>query len=107
MPLHSDQINLNQVVGENIRLAGQVGLLTDQNVIDATTYTDLQNSMDTNARTAHSDRQGYLYGLKAAIDIGKADGTLSDSAIQNATGVDNLASLTQSAPGTIGPLAVG
>jgi hypothetical protein len=107
MALHSDQINLNQVVGENIRLAGTIGLLTNQNVIDATTWTDLQNSIDTNARALHADVQNYAVPLKRALDIGHDDGTLSDAAIQAATGYDNLASLTQSAPGITGPLALG
>lgn len=107
MPLHSDQINLDQVVGENIRLAGNTGLLTDQNVIDATNVTDLKNSIDTNARTAHSDLQGYVFALKRALDIGYDSGVLSDSAVAAATGYNNLASLTNSAPGAIGPLVLG
>lgn len=105
--LHADQVNLDQVVGENIRLAGNVGLLTNQNVIDATNVTDLKNSIDTNARTAHSDVQGYVTGLKRALDVGYDEGVLTDAAVAAATGYDNLASLTNSAPGTIGPLALG
>lgn len=102
--LHADQVNLNMVIGENIRLAGNVGLLTDQNVIDATTYTDLINSIRTNAATAHSDRQGYVDRLIRAIELGKADGTLTDANIQAATGYNNLATLTQSDPNKIGPI---
>lgn len=105
--LHADQINLDQVVGENIRLAGNVSLLTDQNVIDATNVTDLKNSIDTNARTAHSDVQGYVFALKRALDIGYDEGVLTDVAVAAATGYNNLASLTNSAPGSIGPLALG
>lgn len=92
--LHSDQVGINILVGENIRLAGQVGLLTDQNVIDATTWESLKNSIDTNSAATHSDVRGYVDRLKAAIDLGKNDGTLTDANIQAATGINNLASLT-------------
>lgn len=102
--LHSDQVGLNLVVGENIKLAGQVGLLTDQNVIDAATYADLKASIDTNSAAVHSDLRGYADRLKRAIDIGFADGTLTDANVAAATGVANLATLTLSDPGKQGPI---
>lgn len=100
--LHSDQRGLNILVGENIKLAGQLGLLTDQNVIDATSYTDLKNFIDTNALGLHADQQAYAERLRRAIDIGYADGTLTDANVQAATGYANLASLTLSDPSKIG-----
>lgn len=106
MALHSDQRELDKVVGQNIRLAGELGLLTDQNVIDATNTTDLKNSIAANALTKHADQQNYVFPLQRALDIGKDDGTLSDSAVAAATGVDNLASLTTSDAGKKGPLAL-
>lgn len=105
MALHSDQVNLNATVGENIRLAGELGLLTDANVVAATGVTDLKNNIDTNALTKHADQQGFAFGLKRALDIGKDDGTLTDAAVAAATGVDNLASLTTSDAGKKGPLS--
>lgn len=102
--LHSDQVGLNLVVGENLKLAGQLGLLTDQNVIDAATYADLKASIDTNSAAVHSDQLGYAGRLKRAIDIGYADGTLTDTNVAAATGVANLATLTLSDPGKLGPL---
>lgn len=105
MPLHSDQINLDMTVGEGIRLAGELGLLTDTNVQNATNVADLKSSIDANALTKHSDQAGYAFGLKRALDIGKDNGVLSDAAVQAATGVTNLASLTSSTPGQIGPLS--
>lgn len=105
MALHSDQEMLNRSVGENIRLAGQVGLLTDANVIAATSVADLKSNIDTNVAGKHSDQAGYAFGLKRALDLGKDDGTLTDAAVQAATGVDNLASLTLSDPGKVGPLS--
>lgn len=104
MPLHADQVNLNMVVGENIRLAGQVGLLTDAQVIAALNSAELQSLIATNALTAHADVRGFVDRLQRSIDIGKADGTLTDAQIQAATGVDNLASLTLSQAGKIGPI---
>lgn len=105
MPLHSDQEFLNRTVGENIRLAGELGLLTDAQVVAATGVTDLKNNIDANAATKHSDMQAYAVALKRALDLGKDDGTLTDAAVQAATGVTNLASLTLSDAGKIGPLA--
>jgi hypothetical protein len=105
MPLHSDQEMLNRSVGENIRLAGELGMLTDANVIAATSVADLKSNIQTNALTKHADQQGYVFGLLRALDLGKDDGTLTDAAVQAATGVSNLASLTLSDPGKIGPLS--
>lgn len=102
--MHSDQINISKVVGENIRLAGELGLLTDANVTAATGVTDLKASIDTNAATKHSDMQAFAVQLKKALELGRDDGTLSDAAVAAATGVTNLATLTQSDPGKIGPL---
>lgn len=102
--LHSDQVGINLIVGENIRLAGQVGLLTDAQVIAATTSAELQSLISTNALTAHADVRGYVDRLQESIEFGKSDGTLTDANIQAATGVDNLASLTLSNPGKVGPI---
>lgn len=104
MALHSDQRELDKLVGENIRLAGEIGALTDQNVIDSTNVADLKAFIDTNLATKHADQQGYGFGLKRALDLGKDDGTLTDAAVAAATGVSNLASLTLSDPGKVGPL---
>jgi hypothetical protein len=91
-------------IGENIRLASQLGLLTDTAIQNATTYTDLQAAIRTAAAGLHSDMQGYAERLVDAIEFGKADGTLNDTDIQAATSGDTLAALTQSAAGKIGPI---
>lgn len=92
--LHSDQVGLNILIGENLRLAGRLGLLTDANVTGASTYADLKNSIDTNARTLHSDMQGYADRLRRAIDLGYADGSFTDTNVANATSLENLATMT-------------
>lgn len=92
--LHSDQVGLNIIVGENIRLAGRVGLLTDAQVVAATTVQSLKDAVDLNAGTAHSDVQGYVGRLKRAFDYGKDDGTLTDANIAAATSLENLAQLS-------------
>lgn len=106
MALHSDQINLSASVGENIRLAGELGLLLDADVTGATDVAGLKAKIATNAAGKHADQQGYVFALQRALDIGKDDGTLSDTLVQAATGVSNLATLTTSDPGKIGPLAL-
>jgi hypothetical protein len=92
--LHSDQVGLNILIGENLRLAGRLGLLTDANVTGAATYADLKNSIDTNARTLHSDMQGYADRLKRSLDLGFADGSFTDTNVANATSLENLATMT-------------
>jgi hypothetical protein len=104
MALHSDQQTLNASVGENILLAGDAGLLLDADVTGATSVADLKAKIDSNLAGKHSDLAGLAFGLKRALDIGKDDGTLTDAAVQAATGVSNLASLTL-AGGKIGPLS--
>lgn len=104
MALHSDQQTLNASVGENILLAGELGLLIDSDVTGATNVADLKARIDANAATKHADQQGYVFGLKRALDLGKDDGTLTDAAVAAATGVSNLASLTLAA-GKVGPLS--
>lgn len=104
MALHSDQTTLNKSVGENILLAGEIGLLLDADVTGATNVADLKAKIELNARTKHSDQRGFVFGLLRSLDIGKDDGTLTDAAVQAATGVSNLASLTLAA-GKVGPLA--
>ncbi len=101
--LHADQVGLNIIVGENLRLAGRLGLLTDQNVVDSTTYQSMKDFIDTNARTLHSDMQGYADRLRRAIDIGYADGSFTDSNVANATSLENLAATMTLAQGT-GPI---
>lgn len=95
--LHSDQVGLNILIGENLRLAGRLGLLTDGNVTGATNTADLKNLIDVNAAGLHSDMQGYAGRLKAALDLGLADGSFSDANVAGATSLENLASLTQAA----------
>lgn len=102
MPLHSDQINLDADVGRNILLAGELGLLTDAQVVAATGVTDLKANIAANALTKHADQQGYVFALQRALDLGKDSGVLSDAAVAAATGVSNLATLTGAA-GKVGP----
>lgn len=100
--LHADQVGLSQVIGQNLKLAGQLGMLTDQNVIDSATYADLKNFIDTNAKGLHADQQGYVDRLKRAIDMGFTDGSFTDANVAAATGVTNLATMTQADTSRIG-----
>lgn len=103
MPLHSDQMTLNADVGRNILLAGDAGLLTDDQVIASANVADLKAAIDTSLAGKHADLRGLAFGLKRALDLGKDDGTLTDAAVAAAIGVSNLASLTLAA-GKVGPL---
>lgn len=92
--LHSDQQGLNILIGENLRLAGRLGLLTDGNVTGAATYADLQGLIDTNARGLHSDMQGYAFRLKRSLQLGFDDGSFTDANVAAATSLENLATMT-------------
>lgn len=104
--LHADQVGLDMIVGENLNLAYQTGLLTNTNVNSASTYTDLKNSIETNSLTLPSEFRGYVGRLNRAIDYGKDDGSLSDANVAAATTVAELVAFTQAGADKIGPIAI-
>jgi hypothetical protein len=105
--MHAEQYRASQIGGENLRLAGPSGanLLTNQQVIDATTASGLQTNI-TNS-TPHAELYAMKARLNTGIDIGVSTGDYADSVVQAATTVNGLADTSQSAPGTYGPLANG
>jgi hypothetical protein len=104
---HATDIRPSQIGGENLRMAGpdSAGLLTNQQVIDATNIAGIETNI-TNA-VCHAELQPVKFRANQGIDLGVSAGNFGDTAVQAATGVNNLASTTESAPGTYGPLSDG
>lgn len=91
--MHADQIPASRMVGNALRRVGETGQLTDQNVVDSTTLVSLQAKIT--AATGHADQHPQEVRANRILDIGGADGTLSEAIITAATGVANLATNTQ------------
>lgn len=88
--LHSDQYYLAQLIGENLSLALNSGLLTNSDVGGGKTSTTMQAAIVTNAATKHADFQGFVPSLKRAMDYGNALGILSDANVQGVSTVAEL-----------------
>ena len=90
--LHADQIPLSQVVGQNVRSAGRQDLLTDAQVIAATSAADLQANIT--AAVCHADIEPAKRRINRAIGYGIPSGEFSAAAIQACTSVNDVIALT-------------
>lgn len=105
--LHSDQVMLNQSIGQNISLAGGTGLLVDADTGAAKTELTMEAALVTNASTKHSEFQGFVDRLRRAYQYGATDGTLTTTNIQAVSTVAGLVALTGSDPNKKGgPLVI-
>lgn len=100
--IHSDQFYLDQAVGENIYGENQFPLITDAQIAAATNVADLKTAVD--GYVGHSETEGFKPGVKRALDIGLADGSLTDSNVAAASTAATLAANTYADPGKIWPL---
>lgn len=100
--IHADAFYLDQVVGENIMGQNAFPLMTNTQIAAATNTTDLKANID--AYVGHSETEGFKPGVKRALDIGNADGSLSDANVQAATTAATLAANTYADPAKIWPL---
>lgn len=83
---------------------GQNGfpLVTSTQIAAATNTAGLK--VDIDAYAGHSETEGFKPGVKRALDIGLADGSLSDANVQAATTAATLAANTYADPGKLWPL---
>lgn len=102
--LHADAYYLDQAVGEGLLGENQIPLLTNAQIIAATNTTDLKNNID--AYVGHSEQEGFKPGVKRILDIGNADGSLSDANVQAATTAATLAANTFADPAKVWPLLI-
>lgn len=100
--LHSDQIDLSKAVGGSILYEDQTPYITDAQIVAASGVPDLKTAVDNFA--GHSDQEGLKPGIKRALDVGQADGSLSDTNVQAATTAETLAANTYGDPTKIGPV---
>jgi hypothetical protein len=100
--IHIDAYYLDQAVGENILGQNAFPLWTDAQLVAATSIEDLKTAIDNYA--GHSETQGFKAGVKRALDVGKADGSCSDTNVQAATTAATLAANTYADPGKLWPL---
>lgn len=102
--LHSDQFYLDQEVGNNILGANQFPLYSDAALQAATNTADLKALVT--AYSGHSETEGFKPGVKRALDLGNASGSLSDANVAAATNAATLAANTTASPGKVWPLAL-
>lgn len=102
--IHADAYYLDQLVGENVLGQNAFPLVTNAQIIAATNTADLKTNID--AYVGHSETEGFKPGVKRALDIGNADGSLSDANVQAATTAATLAANTFADPGKLWPLAL-
>lgn len=104
--LHADQIGDSIMVGENLKLAFELGLITNSDVGGAKTEPTMEAALDTNAAPLNTDFRGYIDRLKRAFQLGAALGILSTANIQGVTTVAELIAICLSDPNKRGPLVI-
>jgi hypothetical protein len=100
--LHADAQNLDKLVGDTLLSAGNIStnsgyaIYTNTNVTSADTVQGLRDVLTTAAApgTTHADVQPVLARVNRAIDLGVADGSLTDARILSLTTVQGLVELT-------------
>lgn len=91
--MHSDQIGASRLVGNAIRRGGELGYLTDAGVAALTTTAGLEALVS--AGTGHVENYPLRPRINQAIDIGIADGTLTNTTVAAANTVAAQAALSQ------------
>lgn len=94
--MHADQLPASRMAGDALLRAGEMGILTNTNVADATSVTSLQTNIT--AAAGHADTQPIRSRINSLIEIARADATLADAALQAQTTVAGAAALTQVNP---------
>lgn len=100
--IHADAFYLDQEVGHNVIGQNNMPLWTDAQLVAAASIEDLKTAINNYA--GHSDTEGFKPGVKRALDVGKADGSLSDVNVAAATTAATLAANTYASPGKSWPL---
>jgi hypothetical protein len=90
--LPADAVYLSENIGCNIRSAETLGLLTDANVLAATSVADLQANILAASGPADIDQSRPR--INRALDYGKYSGELSDARVTASTTIAELIALT-------------
>lgn len=106
--LHSDQVMLAQMVGENISLAKETGLSVDGDVGGSNTAATMATAISTAAAAKHADFQGFVGRLQRMYQYyGKDDGIMSDANVQGASTLADLVGISGADSNKRGPLGIG
>lgn len=100
--LHSDQFYLDQAVGHGLQGAKQSAAISDAQVSSATTNAGLRAAL-ASGYAGHADGLPLVPVAQRALDVGLADGSMSDANISASTTVALLTANTFADPGKIGP----
>lgn len=100
--LHSDQLDLDKAVGGAVLYQNATPYITSTQIGNAANTEDLKDDVD--AFVGHADQAGLKPGIKRALDIGNADGSLSDVNVAAATDAATLAANTYGSPNKLGPV---
>lgn len=101
MALHGDENRLSFEIGGAIRAGGQYGLLSTTIITNATSNSDLQADVSTQAGLSHGDNRPFGIRLNRAIELGNnATFDLENADVTGATTVETLADLTQNTSAT-------
>lgn len=100
--LHAEYEQLSTLAGYGIRRAGVVGILTNAQVIAATSAEDLEVIVEAALPgTVHAEYAEEQIMTDLSLKRGKAIGDFSDSRVQAATSVEDLAEKTFAADGDL------
>lgn len=94
---HAEYEVLSSLAGYGVRAAGVEGLLTDAQVVAATSAETLSANLDTFPPTAHAELEFQALNAQLALARGDALGDYSDVRIAAATSVQGVSLLTAAA----------
>lgn len=95
--LHPENEIISAIAGYGVREAGVLGLLTDAQVVAATSAEDLETILDTMPGTVHAEYEFLALNARRSLEVGDALGDFTDARIQAATTVEGVAELTNAA----------
>lgn len=86
---HSDEIDSSVLAGHNISRMKVLGLLTDADVLAASTVDELITAIEANIATVHVDQDWSFQGERA-VNISDALGDITDAIVAAASTVQDL-----------------
>ena len=106
--LHTEYDVLSTMDGHAVRRAGTVGIITDAQVVAATSADDLSTDAQNVPNTVHQEYQQWEpQQTQQALARGEAIGDFTDARVQASTSVESLAEKTNAADGDLGQLGQG
>jgi len=99
--LHAEYEEQSAMNGYGVRRAGVIGIITDAQVVAATSAEDLEVIVEAGLPgTIHSEYEVEQFNTDRALKFGDALGDFSDTRVAAATGYEDLAEKTEAASET-------